>query len=253
MASIKRVSALTLETLQKYDSATICNVIELFGVRPSTAGYMTCAIRAVYPDLPPIVGYATTATFRSAYPAPHDRTYFQVPDHVGRMQEFPEPRIAVVQDLDDPPAAATLGEVMCRLYRRFGCCGIITSGAARDIQQVRALNFPVFASSIIVSHGHSRFEEIHVPVHIHGVTVRPGDLLHADVNGVVSVPHEIAEHVAEACEEYLAIEKMVIDYLERDDATPQGYRMAEQDAEELIQRLSAKVRERIGRDEGTNE
>ncbi len=247
----KQVSALALETLRKYDSATICNVIELFGIRPSTAGYMSGAIRAVYPDLAPVVGYATTATFRSAYPSSDESVYLRVPEHIKRMEELPEPRIVVVQDLDDPPAAATLGEVMCRLYRRFGCCGFVTSGAARDILQVRPLNFAVFASSILVSHGHCRFEEIHVPVHIHGLTVRPGDLLHADVNGVLSIPNEKAEEVAAACEDYLAIEKIVIDYLERPDATPEGYRRAEEEAAEQIQRLSAKVRRQAGGDEST--
>lgn len=240
------VSPATLETLRKYDSATVCNVIELFGVRPATAGYMSGAIRAIYPDLPPVVGYATTATLRSAYPSSEDNVYLRIPEHVQRMQELPEPRIVVVQDLDDPPAAATLGEVMCRMYRRFGCCGIITSGAARDIAQVRSLNFAVFGSSIIVSHGHARFEEIHVPVHVHGLTVRPGNLLHADVNGVVSVPNGIAERIAAACAEYVAIEKSVVDYLESDDATPQDYRRVEETAAEQISRLSARLRQSGG-------
>lgn len=250
MLSTKQIPAADLETLRKHDSATICNVIELFGVRPATAGYMRGGIRAIFPDLPPIAGYATTATFRSAYPAPQGSAPLQTRDHIQRLLELPEPRIVVVQDLDDPPAAATLGEVMCRLYRRFGCCGIITSGAARDIEQVRPLDFPVFATSILVSHGHSRFEEIHVPVHIGGLTIRPGDLLHADVNGVVSVPNEIAGYVAEACGEYVAVEKMVIGYLARDDATPQGFHLAEKEAAEQIERLAAKVRGWIRGDEG---
>ena len=66
---VKPISPQALETLKQYDSPTISNVIELFKVRPNTAGYMNSSIRAVYPQLPPIVGYATTVTFRSAFPA----------------------------------------------------------------------------------------------------------------------------------------------------------------------------------------
>lgn len=65
---VRIISSEAFETMRKYDSATIANVIELFRIRPSTAGYFRGHIRAIYPDLPPVVGYATTATFRSAFP-----------------------------------------------------------------------------------------------------------------------------------------------------------------------------------------
>src|SRR5262245_19235026 len=55
--------------LQGYDSPTVANVIELFDVRPRNEGYMDRRIRACFPDMAPICGYATTATFRSARPA----------------------------------------------------------------------------------------------------------------------------------------------------------------------------------------
>ena len=50
------------------DSPTIANVIELFEGQSAVAGYANGTIKAVYPDLPPVVGYAVTATFRSGYP-----------------------------------------------------------------------------------------------------------------------------------------------------------------------------------------
>jgi regulator of RNase E activity RraA len=245
LSNVKHISAATFETLRKYDSATIFNVIELFEVRPSTSGYVKGSIKAVYPDLPVVVGYATTATFRSAYPSSDENAYLRVSEHVERMREMPEPRIVVIQDLDEPPLGATLGEVMCRVYKTFGASGIITSGAARDILGVRQLRFPVFASSIIVSHGYPRLEEIHIPVHIHGLTVRPGDIIHADANGVLSIPEEIAEDVAQACADFMSIERIVIEYLDRKDATPEGYREAEKQAADLASRLSLRLRNQI--------
>ena len=54
-----------LQKLQKFDTPTICNLIELFDVRPRNMGYMDARIMAAFPDMPPIVGFAATATFRS--------------------------------------------------------------------------------------------------------------------------------------------------------------------------------------------
>ena len=57
------------DALRQYDSPTVCNSIELFGVRPNERGFMGGDIKAQFPEMPPAVGYATTATFRSAKPA----------------------------------------------------------------------------------------------------------------------------------------------------------------------------------------
>lgn len=238
-ADVKIVSSEAFEIMKKYDSATIANVIELFRIRPSTAGYLRGHIRAIYPDLPPVVGYATTATFRSAFPAEGPD---KCPEQLRAMQAFPAPRIAVIQDLDEPTMGATLGEIMSRTYRRFGCAAIVTSGGARDILAVGDLNFAIFASSIVVGHGYPRIEDVHVPVCLEGVTIYPGDIIHADANGVLVVPNAIAEQVAGACEEYVAVEKKIIDYLERPDATIAGYLDSENVATVEIERLAGKLR-----------
>ena len=59
----------SLNQLAQYDTPTVCNAIELFEVRPHNEGYMDQSIKACFPTLPPMVGYATTATFRAATPA----------------------------------------------------------------------------------------------------------------------------------------------------------------------------------------
>src|SRR5215210_553362 len=61
-----KITAQVLEKLARYDTPTICNVIELFEVRPNTDGYIDGRIRAAFPEMPPMVGFAATATFRSA-------------------------------------------------------------------------------------------------------------------------------------------------------------------------------------------
>src|SRR3954466_5868089 len=107
-----KITGQVLEKLARYDTPTICNVIELFEFRPNTEGYMDGRIRAAFPEMPPMVGFAATATFRSATP-PSKSTYVALETQVEAFARLPGPAVVVFQDLDDPPVGATFGEVMC--------------------------------------------------------------------------------------------------------------------------------------------
>jgi len=67
--------------------------------------------------------------------------------------------------------------------------------------------------------------------------VQPGDLLHANANGIVLIPHDIAEEAANACEDFVAVERIYLDYLERNDSTPTGLADALRQGKEAVQRL----------------
>src|SRR5438093_3902823 len=100
------ISPSVLDRLRSFDTPTVCNVVELFDRRPRTAGYMDARIRACYPKLPPMVGYAVTATFRSAAPPHGGNVYASLSDLLAAFAEVPGPAVVVVQDLDNPSAAA---------------------------------------------------------------------------------------------------------------------------------------------------
>lgn len=242
--AIRALSADDLRLLAQYDTPTICNTIELFEVRPRNTGYMDGRIRACFPEMPPIVGYASTATFRGAFPRSEGSIYGSLDDQVAAFGELPGPPIVVFQDLDDPPVAATFGEIMCATYQRFGAQGLITSGAARDLDQVRRLGFPAFSGGVICSHGYSTIVAIHVPVRVGGVPVHPGDLLHADANGVTTIPHEIASEVAHAAGEYAAAEAVVLDFLKTGTRDAAAYSEARRETMRLIAELGRRVRAR---------
>jgi regulator of RNase E activity RraA len=203
-----------LAKLARFDSPTLCNVIEFFEVRPRNAGYMDGRIRAQFPELPPMVGYACTASFRSdAAPAGGD-AYGSVEQQLELFEKLPGPAVVVFQDLDDPPVSATFGDGMCGAYRAFGSAGLITSGAGRDLEQVRALRYPVFTSSAICGHGYCHILHLGLPVRVGGLMIHQGDLLHGDQNGVVSIPQEIASEVADVAAEFLAAEKSLHAYVQ---------------------------------------
>lgn len=216
------VSTATLEGLRKYDTPTICNVIELFGVRPRCSGYMDKSIQACFPSFPPMVGYALTSEFRALSPPRESDVYGGMSAQLEAIELMEGPPVIVFQDLDVPSAAATFGEVMCSTYQGFGAAGLITSGTGRDLDQVAALRFPAFTSGTCCSHGDCHILTVNVPVVVGGITIYPGDLLHGDCNGVTTIPVEIASEIPQACEEFMQAEAHVIQYVKSGSPTAAG-------------------------------
>lgn len=236
-----------LARLTQFDTPTICNAIELFEVRPRNEGYMDSRIRACFPEMPPIAGYASTATMRCAFPKRDGDVYGSLDEQVARFAELPGPPIVVYQDLDDPCVAATFGEIMCSTYQAFGAAGLITSGGARDLDQVRKIGFAAFSNGSICSHGYSHIVDLHRAVRVGGVTVHPGDLIHADTNGITTIPLEIAADLADAAAEYVKAEAIVLDYLHSGKPTTEGFRAARKGMMDEIAALGRRVRSKSAR------
>ena len=167
------ISQEILDRLAEFDTPTICNVIELFDVRPRNQGYMDHRIQCGFPELPPMVGFATTACFRADAPPAGGDAYGSIQAQLASFEQLPGPPVVVFQDQDDPPVAAVFGEVMCSTYQAFGSTGLITNGAGRDLEQVRALGSSVFTGSTICSHGYCHMLQ-------HGRAVPAGDQPYRD-------------------------------------------------------------------------
>lgn len=240
------ISDRTLQRLRQFDTPTIANVIELFAIRPRHSGYMDGRIRALFAELPPVVGCASTARMHTAFPRAERSAYATLEEHIRRFEELPGPPMVVFQDLDDPPVGATFGEVMCASYQAFGAVGIITSGAARDVEQVRRLRFAAFASTVICSHAYTHIVSVHEPVRVGGLAVYPGDWLHADVNGVVNVPAELADEIADAAAEYVAAEGVLLELIRQGPCDRKQWAEARQESQRRIEELGRRLRRSRG-------
>lgn len=238
------ITAETLKTLAKFDTPTICNVIELFEVRPRNTGYMSAAVKSNFPELPPMVGFAATASFRSDAPPVGGDAYGSLQKQLDQFAKLPGPAVVVFQDLDDPPVAAVFGEVMCSTYRAFGSAGLVTGGAGRDLEQVRALKYPVFTGSTICSHGYCHMLHLGMPVRVGGLMVNQSDLLHGDANGVTNIPLSIATEVADISAEFLAIEEILMSYVK---APGEKSREKYDELRKLFQSEVAKLTKRVSR------
>jgi regulator of RNase E activity RraA len=241
---MSKITAQMLADLRQFDTPTICNVIELFDVRPRTDGYLYGQIQACFPDMAPVVGFASTATCRTGVRPRSSEGYSLLTDHLEHFAELSGPAFVVFQELDQPVRAATFGEVMCTGYQAFGAVGLVTNGAARDLDQVEALDFPVFTNGMICSHGYIHLLDIHEPVFIDNQTIYPDDLIHADRNGVTTVPKDIVPELADVAGEFVSAEKIMLDAMRQPDTQLSTVKDGVAQAHDLIADLRKRVQRR---------
>ncbi|MBN2472908.1 MAG: RraA family protein [Anaerolineae bacterium] len=230
-----------LSKLRRYDTPTISNIIELFNVRSRNQGFVDSRIRACFPELAPAVGFAATITCRTAVEPHGSHAYTSLPDQVARFDELSGPPLVVFQDLDDPPLAATFGEIMCTTYQAFGAVGLITNGPGRDLAQVQAIGFPVFTNGAAASHGYIQMLDVHAPVRVGGLAIYPDDLLHGDRNGIVTIPRAIAADVADVADAFVAAEQVILDALHTEGGSVDRLREAIRESQSQIDRLRQRV------------
>ncbi|MEZ6048419.1 MAG: RraA family protein [Planctomycetaceae bacterium] len=242
MAAAPALSPEVLAGLEKYDTPTVCNVIELFNIRPRNEGYMNETIKSCFPKLKPMVGFALTSTFRSQKPPRGGDVYASIDKQLSAFDEIPGPPVILFQDLDEPTASATFGEVMCTTYKEFGSKGLITSGTGRDLDQVEAIDFPCFTAGTTCAHGYCHIVSVNIPVTVGGITVYPGELLHGDCNGVTTIPVEIASEVPDACKALMEAEDIILNYTRQANKTVAGFTEARKACADEIAKLGKRLR-----------
>jgi regulator of RNase E activity RraA len=197
------IDAALLAKLKAYDTPTICNALEILDPARRLAGFTVRPLVCPFPALPPIVGYAKTATHRATHVHELDaaKAREQRIAYYEYVASAPQPSVMVMQDLDGAEVGfgAFWGEVMSAVHFGLGCLGVVTDGSIRDIDQW-APGFQVLAGSIVPSHACVHLAGFGQEVRIAGMVVRSGDLVHADRHGAVTIPDALAEKVPAACD-----------------------------------------------------
>ena len=176
-------------------------------------GFTTEHLHPANSSLPPMVGYARTATIRAVEPAARDAAAMreQRLAYYAYVEAGPRPSIIVIQDIDPRPGfGAFWGEVQTAVHKGLGALGGITNGSIRDIDQI-APGFQLLAGKIGPSHAHVHLVDFGGQVNIHGMTVRHGDLVHADRHGAVVIPLAAVEKLPVAIEKISKREKIILD------------------------------------------
>jgi 4-hydroxy-4-methyl-2-oxoglutarate aldolase len=209
-----------LEELRKLDSCSVANAIESFGVRLRNTGFTDSAIRCIFEDFPPLVGYAATVRVRTTDPPMEGDSHYYRLDWLEHVLKVPPPRILVVEDLDhDPGLGSFIGGVHANILRVLGCIGVVTDGAVRNVEAARALKFQMFARNLSVSHAFAHVFDFGGQVEVGHMQVRPGDLLHGDRHGVQTVPREIAQNIPDVAQRMIEEEREIIKLCQSDDFT----------------------------------
>jgi regulator of RNase E activity RraA len=212
--------------LHSIDTPTVCNLLEIVAPERRGAGYTTSHLHCPFPDLPPMVGFAKTVTMRSRDKVGGGSYMQKRMDYLDYVAAKPLPGIAVIEDLDDPAGyGAFWGEVQTNVHKALGCLGTITNGSVRDIPQV-AEGFQMLAGSIGPSHAYVHVEDFGIPVTIHGMAVKSGDLIHADRHGAVIVPVDTVDPMKAALDGLLKQEARIISAARAPGATVESIKAA---------------------------
>lgn len=205
------LSAGQVEALRRIDACTLANTIETFHQRLRNEGFVDQTVRSLFPELPPMVGYAATVRIRGSAPPLTNGPYPERTDWWDYIDSLPRPRVVVLQDVATKTGLASLvGEVHMTILRTLGCVGVVTNGSVRDIPAARAAGFHYFAGSVSVSHGYVHIVDFGEPVEIGGLRIESGTLLHGDVHGVQSVPLAIATQIPDIAARLTAQERALI-------------------------------------------
>lgn len=216
------------EFLQSIDTPTVCNLIEIVAPERRGHGYTTRHLHCPFPDLPPMVGFARTVTFRSRNPHGLDGAGYMEKrlDYLDYVAAAPQPAVMIMADLDDPPGhGAFWGEVQSNVHKALGALGVVTTGSIRDIPAI-APGFQMLAGSIGPSHAHVHVVDFGSEVTVHGMAVKSGDLIHADRHGAVVVPLDRIDAMKAALDPLLKQEARIIDAARRPGCTVEDLKRA---------------------------
>ena len=195
--------------LRSMDTPTVCNLIEIVAPERRGIGYTASHLHCPFPDLPPMVGFAKTATIR-ARDHVSELSYIKRMDYLDYVAAAPRPSVVVIEDKDEPAGyGAFWGEVQNNVHKALGCLGTVTNGSIRDIASV-AKGFQLLAGSIAPSHAYVHIVEFGLSVNVHSTEVQSGDLIHADRHGAVAVPVKNIDAMAAALDSLMKREARII-------------------------------------------
>jgi 4-hydroxy-4-methyl-2-oxoglutarate aldolase len=202
-----------LDALRRFDTCMVANAVETFNVRLRNTGFTDRSILCMFPDAPPMVGYAVTARLRTVEPPMVGGFFHDRRELWNSILKIPAPRILVLEDMDDPPGrGAFIGDVHSAILKATGCVGHLTNGAVRELPSVRSTGLQMFAGNVAVSHAYAHIFEIGARVSVGGMEVHTGDVLHGDRHGVLNVPAEIAAEVPGVAAELEREEQQLIEF-----------------------------------------
>jgi len=200
-----------LTGLQQLSAALLSDVMDSLGLNDQA---MRPFVRPLDEGLV-LVGRARTGLYMPVYTARTGENPYAV--EIALVDDLKPGEVAVLACNGPTERIAPWGELLSTASQARGAAGCVTDGLVRDVRQIRAMGFPVFHGGIgpLDTKGRARMMERDVPVECAGVTVRSGDIVFGDADGLVVIPQEHASAVIARAREKAAGEDNTRDELRR--------------------------------------
>lgn len=127
----------------------------------------------------------------------------------------------VVMDLQGTMRASAWGGLASRLAQRRGVRGTIMWGTCRDVEEIRTIGYPVWATGVCPRRSRNEFTfgSINEPIEISGVVITRNDWLVADESGVVCIPGTRAEEIITLATTIRDQENQLVEMVKSDKVT----------------------------------
>jgi len=200
----------TRNKLLKVSTATIATCLYKKGLRNQ---YIQ-NVKPLKKGKPTMVGAAFTLRYIPAREDLNPIRVFRDPNHPQRIavETCPKGSVLVIDSRKNARAASAGSILVTRLMKR-GCAGIVTDGGFRDSAEIAELPFPSYhdipsAPTNLTLH---QALDINVPIGCGDVAVFPGDVVVGDDDGVMVIPQDIVDEVADECTEMTLFENFVLE------------------------------------------
>ncbi len=204
-----------IERLQDSVTALVCNAYDFMGMHSPCTNW---DIKCLTPEFPPMVGEAITISLDCSTPG--DKVYYEAeesqdrPDGnlfyrlIERIEKSKVPSVVVVQSLGNFSYGAVAGDGMAKTMLAAGVAGFITNGAVRDLNDIKKAGLKTFGGGQTVNHHPLHWSGLGEPVVIGGLTIRTGDIIHGDTDGIITLPEAGWPKIVRACRYVADFEKL---------------------------------------------
>jgi len=226
-----------IDCLADSPTALICNAYALIGSHSPCTNW---SLKNLTPEFPAMIGEAITIKLDCSSPdSPHDNAGSDLWNKMVEQIEASElPSVVVIESIGLYENGAVLGDGMAKTMLVAGAAGCVTNGAVRDLADVKKAGLKTFAGGCVVNHTSLRWSGLGEPVKIAGLTIKTGDLLHGDGDGLIILPENGWDRVVLACRLQLSYEKAAHVVLRRTD-------LAVSERDRLIKGLFKKYRDML--------